>query len=42
MIEEYKNIIDKTILNNYIGALVIDVQSDKLYKYRNNDGRFNL
>ena len=31
MIEEYKNIIDKTILNNYVGALIIDVQSDKKY-----------
>ena len=42
MIEEYKNIIDKTILNNYVGALIIDVQSDKLYKYNNVNNSFNL
>ena len=42
MIEEYKNIIDKTILNNYIGALIIDVQNDKLYKYSNVGETFNL
>ena len=42
MIEEYKNIIDKTILNNYVGALIIDVQSDKLYKYSNVNNAFNL
>ncbi len=40
--EEYKNIIDKTILSNYVQALIIDVEADRLYKYANVGGVFNL
>ena len=39
---EYKNIIDRTILSNYVQALIIDVEADKLYKYTNTNGVFNL
>ena len=42
MMEEYKNIIDKTILDNYLQALIIDTFEDKLYKYVNINGVFNL
>ena len=42
MNEEYKNVIDKTILDSYIGALIIDVQNDKLYKYTNVNNTFNF
>ena len=42
MIEEYKNIIDKTILENYLQALIIDTFEDKLYKYVNVNGEFTL
>ncbi|MBR7042450.1 MAG: response regulator [Bacilli bacterium] len=42
MTGEYKGILDKAILDSYIGALVIDVQSDKLYKYNNINETFNL
>ena len=42
MIEEYKNIIDKTIIGNYLQALIIDTFEDKLYKYVNVNGEFNL
>lgn len=40
MKEEYKRIIDKQILDNYIQAYVIDVDNDRLYKYVNNAGNF--
>lgn len=42
MIEEYKKVIDRKIIENYLQALIIDVDNDKLYKYSNNDGVFNL
>ena len=42
MIEEYKKIIDKKILENYLQALIVDVDNDKLYKYVNKDGEFSL
>lgn len=42
MKEEYKRIIDKKILDNYIQALIIDVDNDKLYKYNNIDGNFTF
>lgn len=42
MTGEYKSILDKAILDSYVGALVIDVQSDKLYKYNNVNETFNL
>ena len=42
MIEEYRNIIDKKIIENYLQALIIDVDNDKLYKYVNVNGEFNL
>ena len=38
MMNEYKGIINKTIINSYKEALVIDIIDDKLYKYIiNND-----
>ena len=42
MNNEYKEIIGKTILDSYVGALIIDVQNDKLYKYNNINNNFNL
>ena len=42
MIEEFKSIIDKKILENYQQALIIDVDGDSVYKYINNDGSFEL
>ena len=42
MIEEYKKIIDKKIIENYLQALIIDVDGDKLYKYINKNGSFEL
>lgn len=33
MMNEYKGIINKTIINSYREALIIDVMEDKLYKY---------
>ena len=42
MTEQFKEIIDKKIIENYQQALIIDVQSDVLYKYINNNGKFDL
>ena len=33
MIDEYKGIINKSIINSYSEVLVIDIMDDKLYKY---------
>lgn len=41
MIEEYKTIINKKILDNYEQVLIIDIAEDKIYKYINNNGSFN-
>ena len=41
MIEEYKTIINKKILDNYEQVLVIDIADDKIYKYINNAGNFS-
>jgi len=43
MINEYKGIINKSIINSYNEILVIDIMSDKLYKYlvNNNSISFN-
>lgn len=38
MIEEYKGIISKNIIGSYREALVIDVLTDKLYRYTINNG----
>ena len=40
MIEEYKTIINKIMVNNYEQVLIIDVNDDKIYKYDNNNGNF--
>lgn len=40
MIEEYKTIINKILVNNYEQVLIIDVNEDKIYKYINNNGNF--
>ena len=42
MMNEYKNIINKTIFNNYEQVLVIDVLADKVYKYLKSNGDFSL
>ena len=42
MINEYKEIINKKILDSYVQALIIDVNSDKIYRYSINNGEFNL
>lgn len=42
MTEQFKEIIDKKIIENYQQALIIDVQNDVLYKYINNNGKFDL
>ena len=39
---DYTNIINKSINLKYEEALIIDVVDDKIYKYVNNDGVFNL
>ena len=36
----YQKIIKEKILENYIQVLIIDVESDKVYKYVNNNGEF--
>lgn len=43
MINEYKGIINKSIINSYNEILVIDIMEDKLYKYliKNNSISFN-
>ena len=41
MINEYKGLINKTIINRYKEALVIDVISDKVYRYGINDSSFS-
>ena len=33
MMNEYKGIINKSIINSYSEILVIDIMDDKLYKY---------
>lgn len=40
MIDEYRAIINKKIMDNYEQVLVIDVNEDKIYKYSNNNGNF--
>ena len=40
MIEEYKTIINRILVNNYEQVLIIDVNEDKIYKYINNNGAF--
>ena len=40
MIDEYRTIINKIMVNNYEQVLIIDVNDDKIYKYDNNDGNF--
>lgn len=40
--DQYNDIIIKKIIGSYEQALIIDVDNDKLYKYQNNDGNFNL
>ena len=41
MIEEYKTIVNKKILDNYEQVLIIDIADDKIYKYVNNSGNFS-
>ena len=43
MMNEYKGLINKSIINSYNEALIIDIMDDKLYKYliKNNDVIFN-
>ena len=41
MMNEYKGLINKTIINSYCEALVIDVMNDKLYRYFINNGEFS-
>ena len=38
---EYKGIIDKSIINSYDEVLVIDIMSDKLYKYFIDNGNIS-
>lgn len=40
MMNEYKGLINKTIINSYKEALVIDIIGDKVYKYGINDSSF--
>ena len=40
MNNQFLNIINKKILENYQEVLIIDVLDDKIYKYVNNDGNF--
>ena len=40
MTDEYQNLINKKIIEDYEQALIIDIDSDKIYKYENNNGRF--
>ena len=42
MINEYKGLLNKSILNSYSEALIIDVVNDKLYKYLIKDNDVNL
>ena len=42
MKEEYKRIIDRQIISNYIQAFIIDVDNDRLYKYANVQGDFTV
>ena len=39
---EYKGIINKSIINSYSEILVIDIMSDKLYKYNINHFTNNI
>ena len=41
MMNEYKGIIDKSIINSYDEVLVIDIMSDKLYKYFIDNGNIS-
>ena len=40
MNNQFLNIINKKILENYQEVLIIDILDDKIYKYVNNDGNF--
>lgn len=40
MENNYVDIINRAIIDNYLEALVIDVINDKVYKYVNNNGNF--
>lgn len=42
MNNNFMDIINKKILENYQEVLIIDVLEDKIYKYINNNGNFNL
>ena len=40
MMDEYRAIINKIIVNNYEQVLIIDIEEDKIYKYVNKNGNF--